>query len=166
MKYSWLWITGASLLLSACSSKPAPISRIAQPMRPTSLSELTDIETEVFPLPNGNAYLVNSIDQQLFLLSGDRAKRVDDVVFSGDEVTVYSLPSGAAYLVSSDGHRLRLYYLLADKATLVQEGAITQEAMERTSNSSESFLWVQAHAALLRQRRTAADAREPDDPRE
>jgi hypothetical protein len=166
MKYSWLWITGASLLLSACSSKPAPISRIAQPMRPTSLSELTDIETEVFPLPNGNAYLVNSIDQQLFLLSGDRAKRVDDVVFSGDEVTVYSLPSGAAYLVSSDGHRLRLYYLLADKATLVQEGAITQEAMERTSNSSESFLWVQAQAALLRQRRTAADAREPDDPRE
>jgi hypothetical protein len=39
--------------------KPAPVSRIAETIKPKPLSEPIDIETEVFPLPNGNAYLVN-----------------------------------------------------------------------------------------------------------
>jgi hypothetical protein len=71
---------------------------------------------------------------------------------------VYTLPNGAAYLVSSDGQRLRLYYLVGDKATLVQEGAIKDEAMERTSKSPDAYLWAQTQAALLGKRRAIASA--------
>ena len=123
---------------------------------PRQLSELMDMETEVFPLPNGNAYLVNNIDQQLFLLSEDRAKRVDNVALSGIEATVYTLPNGGAYLVSSDGQHLRLYYLVGDKATLVQEGAITDEAIRRAAKSSDAYMWAQTQAALLGKRRAVA----------
>jgi hypothetical protein len=154
------WFVVASLwpFLFGCSHRQHTDSETEVNKGPKLLAELTDLETEVFPLPNGNAYLVNNIDQQLFLLSEDRAKRVDNVVLSGIEATVYTLPNGAAYLVSSDGQRLRLYYLVGDKANLVQEGAIKDEAMQRTSKSSEAYLWTQTQAALLGKRRAIADA--------
>lgn len=155
-----LWIVAISVssFLFGCSHKQHADSEIKDNKEPKQLAELSDLETEVFPLPNGNAYLVDNIDQQLFLLSEDRAKRVDNVVLSGIEATVYTLPNGAAYLVSSDGQRLRLYYLVGDRATLVQEGAIKDEEIERTSKSPDAYLWTQTQAALLGKRRAIASA--------
>src|ERR1700730_9301746 len=149
----WFAVASVWSLLFGCSHQQHADSGIEANKGPKQLAELTDLETEVFPLPNGNAYLVNNIDQQLFLLSEDKARRIDNVALSGIDATVYTLPNGAAYLVSSDGHRLRLYYLVGDKATLVQEGAIKDEAMERTSKSSDAYLWAQTQAALLGKRR-------------
>jgi hypothetical protein len=111
----------------------------------------------VFPLPDGTAYLVSSSEQSLFLLSGDRAKRVENVQLSGLDATVYSLPNGAAYLSSSDGHRLLLYYLVGDKATLVEEGPIAEHALQRPARPSEAYLWTQIQAARVLQRRAKAD---------
>lgn len=153
MKYSTLWIAAAIVPLFACSEKPHSPANPAETRSPLSLSQLFDMGNEVFPLPNGNAYLVSSFDRQLFLLSGDRAKRVDGVQLSIVETTIYPLPNSGAYLVSSDGSHLRLYYLVADSATLVQEGVIAQAALERTSVPSMAFLWSQLQTAVAAERR-------------
>lgn len=155
MKFSNLWIAAAGVLLFGCPQKnPRPSNEVAKDQGPALFSELWDFETEVFPLPNGNAYLVSRFDKQLFLLSGDRAKRIDGIQLSPLETTVYPLPDSAAYLASSDGSHLRLYYLVADRATLVQEGAIASAALERTPSPSVAFLWTQLQAAVSRERRT------------
>jgi hypothetical protein len=156
----------APLLFGGCSAKRPPDKTAHEKNRPTALAELTDSDTEVFPLPNGNAHLVNNIDQQLFLLSGGQAERIRDVELNGFESTIYSLPSGAAYLVSSDGKKLRLYYLVGNKATSVQEGVIPAGAIQGKAVTTESYLWSQNQAALARQRRARADADGDVDPRE
>jgi hypothetical protein len=158
MDFFRLWIVTITVsgLFFGCSSKQHADRDIEADKVPRRFSELTDLDTEVFPLPNGNAYLVSNMDQQLFLLSDDKAKRVDNVALSGIEATVYTLPNGGAYLVSSDGQHLRLYFLVGDKATLVQEGAIKDEAMQRAAKSSDAYQWVQTQAALLGKRRAIA----------
>jgi hypothetical protein len=163
----WIAVITVSGFVFGCSSKQHEDRHIEANKGPRPLAELTDLETGVFPLPNGNAYLVSNLDQQLFLLSEGKAKRVDNVDLSGIEATVYTLPNGGAYLVSSDGQRLRLYFLVGDKATLVQEGAITDEAIQRAAKSSDAYLWSQTQAALLGKRRAVASSDQaPDDDRE
>jgi hypothetical protein len=158
----------AFVSFSGCSSKHEVANKVDGKALPMKLDDLTDSSSEVFPLANGNAYLVDNIDQQLFLLSESRAQRVENVDLMGYEATAYPLPNGAAYLVSSDRHRLRLYYLDGAKAVLVQEGPIAADATRSKMNSAESFLWAQNQAALTRLRRAKSDAEPPaaDDPRE
>jgi hypothetical protein len=165
----WVAAITISGLVFGCSSKQHEERRIEVNKGPRPFSELTDMEAEVFPLPNGNAYLVSNLDQQLFLLSDGKAKRVDNVDLSGIDATVSTLPNGGAYLVSSDGQHLRLYFLVGDKATLVQEGAITDEAIQRVAKSSDAYQWSQTQAALIEKRRAVANsdqATTPDDDRE
>jgi len=91
------------MLFGGCSGKQDRTGA----SRPVPLSQLAGFENEVFPLVNGNAYLVNVLDRQLFLLSKEKAARVDGVDMQGIDASVYPLPDAAAYLVSSDGHHLR-----------------------------------------------------------
>jgi hypothetical protein len=105
--------------------------------------------------------LVNNVDREIFLLSGNQAERITDVELNGFDATIYSLPNGAAYLVSSDGKNLRLYYLVGDKATSVQEGVMSAAATQRIAESTEAFLWAQNQAALTRERRAKADVDAP-----
>jgi hypothetical protein len=166
---SWIVAITVSGFVFGCSSNQHEDRHIEANKGTRPLAELTDLETEVFPLPNGNAYLVSNLDQQLFLLSEGRAKRVDNVDLSGIEATVYTLPTGSAYLVSSDGQHLRLYFLVGDKATLVQEGVIPDDAIQRAAKSSDAYQWSQTQAALIGKRRAVANneqAMAPDDDRE
>lgn len=165
---SSVWIMAAFISVAGCSPKHEITKKGEGKALPIKFAELTDSDSEVFPLANGNAYLVDNTDQQLFLLSESRAQRVENVEMMGFDATVYSLPSGAAYLVSSDGQRLRLFYLDGTKATLVQEGPVAVGAMRPKMNSAESYLWAQSQAAFTRLRRAKADVDSPEleDPRE
>jgi len=147
-------VFAATFLICGCSGKQ---DRTAETL-PLPLSKLSGYENEVFPVANGNAYLVSGIERQLFLLSKDRASRIDGIELNGAEASIYPLPDGAAYLVSSNGETLRLYYLIGDKATPVQEGPIERGAVSRKSASSEAFLWVQTQAVLARYRRARTEA--------
>lgn len=155
-----------SLLLSGCYGKPPPKNVPHEVRAATALAELADSDTEVFPLSNGNAYLINNIDQQLFLLSGSQAERIPNADLDGFDASIYTLPNGSAYLVSSKGTKLRLYYLVGNKATLVQESAIPPEAMQGTTGTREAYLWAQNQAILARQHHAKAAAELDVDPQE
>jgi hypothetical protein len=158
----------AFISVAGCSPKHEFTKKGKCKALPIKFAELTDSDSEVFPLANGNAYLVDDMDQQLFLLSESRAQRVENVDLQGFEATAYPLPNGAAYLVSSDSQRLRLYYLDGARATLVQEGPVATGAMQSKMSSAESYLWTQGQGALTQLRHAKANAElpPPDDPRE
>jgi hypothetical protein len=132
----------------------------------TQLSKLSQYDNEIYPLANGNAYLINEIDEQLFLLSGDKAQRITAVTSLGFAPTVFALPDGAAYLASSDGTNLKLYHLVGTTATLVREGQITASSANAPPLNHEKFYWSQAQVAMKRVRRLTKDEREPPEPPE
>ncbi|MBI3697767.1 MAG: hypothetical protein HY238_23415 [Acidobacteria bacterium] len=133
------------LLISGCSGKQDRTASKEEPQVPLRLSQLSAYQNEVFPLANGNAYLVSLIDRQVFLLSKNRARRIHGIELDGIEATVYPLPDGAAYLVSSSGENLRLYHLLADKATPVDEPRSVDKPRLRRSdfaNRGRGGRWI------------------------
>ena len=123
---------------------------------------------EVYPLANGDAYLVNQYDKQVFYLSQGEAVRVQGINVRGLDPTIYPLANGAAYLTSSDQSRLRLYYLVGDHAVEVKEEARRSSAESLSTPSREGFLWAQAQATNIRFQRHKRDmedqqpADEPD----
>src|SRR5260370_39821919 len=85
-------VFAATFLICGCSGKQ---DRTAETL-PLPLSKLSGYENEVFPVANGNAYLVSGIERQLFLLSKDRASRIDGIELHGAEASIYPLPDGGA----------------------------------------------------------------------
>jgi hypothetical protein len=122
---------------------------------------------EVYSLANGDAYLINQYEEQLFYLSQGVAMRMRGVELRGIDPTIYPLANGAAYLVSSDDSNLRLYYLVADRAVEVKETAQAPSAQMLKTPSREGFLWAQAQAAdnrFQRFKRELEDQQLADEP--
>lgn len=145
-----------AVLASCGARKDVP----ALPRGPVPLSSLTRFDNEVHPLANGDAYLINQIDDQLFFLSHGLAVRVDAVDLRGLDPTIYPLANGAAYLVSSDRKTLRLYYLVRERATEVKEVAHLPSVQHEETASREGFLWAQAQVAISAHRRAERNATE------
>lgn len=155
-------LVATALLVVCCTDKDASAPVEA---RPVSLAASSGIGAEIFPLADGNAYLINSLESQLFFLSQGTAVRVQGVILGDVEQSIYPTATGAAYLISSDGSKMRLYYLAAATASEVKEVPDVAAAAAVGAASTEGFFWAQAQAATIRSRRIAADAedRQTDD---
>jgi len=138
------------MLAFGCGRKEAAAPK---PTGPVPLAGMKSFGNEIYSLANGDAYLINQFDHQLFYLSQRVAVRVPGVDLGGLDPTIYPLANGAAYLVSSDRSKLRLYYLIADRAIEVRETAQSPSAQMLNEPSREGFLWAQAQAANIRHRR-------------
>lgn len=137
------------------------------PRGPVSLANLRSFGNEIYSLANGDAYLLNQYDDGLFYLREGAAVRVQKVELSGLEPTIYPLASGAAYLVSSRDSKLRVYYLLADRAVEVKEGEPSSLGVSQMTPSQEGFLWAQAQASKSRYeryKRKVEDEQPSDEP--
>ncbi|MEO8382709.1 MAG: hypothetical protein ABI779_23830 [Acidobacteriota bacterium] len=147
----------------SCSRKVAP----PPPRGPVSLASLRSFGNEIYSLANGDAYLINQYDDQLFYLREGAAVRVRDVELSGREPTIYPLANGAAYLVSSGHSKLLMYYLVADRAVEVKEADPRQLSRSPMTQSQEGFLWAQAQATnsrYQRYKRKVEDEQPGDEP--
>jgi hypothetical protein len=149
----------ATLLLLNCGGRAR---QPATPRAPVPLSQLSRFDNEIYPLANGDAYLVNGINDQLFLLSQGFAVRVTGVELRGPAPTIYPLPNGAAYLASADAVNFRLYYLVGTTVTKVKESTDIS-FLPKHQASYEGFLWAQAQTASSKIRRQQRLAREEEE---
>lgn len=154
----------ATLLISVgCGRKkthPAP-------QGPVPLAKMKAFGNEIYPLANGDAYLLNQYNEQLYYLSRGAGRRVEGVELRGLDPTIFPLANGAAYLASSDHSNLRLYYLIEDRAIEVKEAEKSSSTLSPDSPSREGFLWAQAQATNTRFRRyksTVEDQQQADEP--
>jgi len=110
---------------------------------------------------------VAGIERQLFLLSKDRASRIDGIELHGAEPQSIRCPMAPPYLVSSNGGNSSavLYYLIGDKATPVQEGHRTRGCLTEIRVLGGIALGAKRQAVLARTatRTEAETASQPDD---
>jgi hypothetical protein len=153
-----LIVSGVLLTLATnCGREEAPLPG---PRGPVPLTKIESFGNEIYPLSNGDAYLLNQHDEQLFFLTHGIAVRVDGVDLRGLDPTIYPLANGAAYLASSDNSNLRLYYLVRGNAEEVKESSQVPSAQSREAPSREGFLWAQAQAANIRLQRNRRNEEE------
>ncbi len=153
-----LAIVAIVLVIAGCHRKAEPTHRSG----PIPLNQLSEFDDEVFPLANGDAYLLNVLDQQLFFLSKGTATRVVGARLEAVEASIYPLADGTAYLVSGlEGH-LRLYHLNGATAILVKEGRLLADI--RRPADSTGFAWAEAQAALRRLRKERHINEAPPEP--
>lgn len=148
-----------AVLIIACDQKEAAPS----PRGPLPLVGMSPFGNEVYPLANGDAYLINQYDKQLFYLSEGVAVRVHGVDVQGLDPTIYPAANGAAYLACAYDSNLRLYYLVGDRAIEVKEAAQRPATQSLAAPSREGFLWAQAQSAHMRYQRQKRDT-EDDQP--
>lgn len=154
-------ITAVALFLLACQTKGSAPKEDDLSARPKSFAQIEDSENEIFPLANGNAYLVNQFSEQLFLISKAQALRVKGVQMRGFETSIFPLPDGSAYLTGSNGRNLRVYHLVDANAFEVKEVPALISEAKPLSMATDSYLWCQLQSANMRVRRTNAKLDQP-----